>query len=73
MRAKILIIDSDVKEASTLQHILETEGHKVKKVHSAETAVKAVIDEDYDLAYINIEVKDILGADLIRMLRQPLA
>jgi len=71
MRSKILLIDPDEAEISQLQHLLETEGHKVKKVYSGEAARRVCEDDTYDLVFVSGGLKDSNVGELIRKLRQP--
>ncbi len=71
MRSKILLINPDEAEISQLQHLLETEGHKVKKVYSGEAARRVCEDDTYDLVLVSSTLKDTNVGELIHKLRQP--
>jgi two-component system, NtrC family, response regulator HydG len=50
----ILIVDDDADNAQSLAELFELEGHRVSMVHNGEDAIRAFIDNTYDLAFMDV-------------------
>ncbi|HEU4603713.1 MAG TPA: PAS domain S-box protein [Steroidobacteraceae bacterium] len=73
-RKRILIVDDNVDAATSLQMLLEFEGHEVKSVHDAQSALRALPEFEAEIAIVDIGLPGIDGyalADLIRQREAP--
>lgn len=50
----ILIVDDDTDNANSLAELFEIEGHTVSMVHTGEDAIRAYLDNSYDLAFMDV-------------------
>jgi two-component system, NtrC family, response regulator HydG len=50
----ILIVDDDTDNANSLAELFEIEGHTVSIVHSGEDAIRAYLNRNYDLAFMDV-------------------
>ncbi len=71
-RARLCYVDDSRTAAFVLRRMLEPEGYQVDYFQSAEPAVVALIQHDYDLLLTDLKVSStgMDGDDLIRTLRQ---
>lgn len=67
---KILIIDSNESERSKLKHFLEKEGFEVEGAVDGETGIQLLIEGDYDLNIVELELPGINGADVCNIVRK---
>jgi two-component system, NtrC family, response regulator HydG len=51
---RILIVDDDLDNASSLCELFEFEGHQVTVVHSGDQAIAAYLNNDYDVAFMDV-------------------
>lgn len=69
--ARILIVDDDSASASSLVRILQDSGYdETRVVRSAATALKAAIDFDPGIVFVDIELPDMTGYDVALLLHQ---
>ncbi len=69
-RKRILIVDDNVDAATSLQMLLEFEGHEVKSVHDARSALRALTEFAADIAIVDIGLPGIDGYALADLIRQ---
>jgi two-component system, NtrC family, response regulator HydG len=50
----ILIVDDDQDNAASLGELFEIEGHNVSVVHSGQAAIDAYLDQNFDLAFMDV-------------------
>jgi two-component system, NtrC family, response regulator HydG len=50
----ILIVDDDQDNAASLGELFELEGHQVSVVHSGQAAIDAYLDQNFDLAFMDV-------------------
>jgi len=68
---EILIVDQDEAFATMLQESLEASGaYKATRVTSADEALQAVVEGNFDLAIIDLGLEDIDAVTLIRAIRE---
>jgi NtrC-family two-component system response regulator AlgB len=64
-RLRVLVIDDEKNIRATLSLCLEQTGCQVKAVSSAESALAAVAEQPYDLAFLDVRLGEASGLDLI--------
>jgi signal transduction histidine kinase len=67
---RVLVVDDNVDSALAMGALLELEGHGVRVVHDAETALTAVHEFGPDVALLDIGLPGLDGYELARRLRQ---
>jgi two-component system CheB/CheR fusion protein len=67
---RILLVDDDLQALETLSEILRVEGARVTAAESAETAVKAARQGEFDLVISDIAMPGMDGFELISRLRE---
>ena len=65
----VLVVDDNVRLASTLSTYLEMEGFEVVTAHNAESALSAVDRRPPDLALLDINMPGIDGIEVCRRVR----
>jgi two-component system, NtrC family, response regulator HydG len=50
----ILIVDDDQDNAASLGELFELEGHRVSVVHSGQAAIDAYLENNFDLAFMDV-------------------
>ena len=66
---RILVVDDNVDAAATLGMLLETAGHTVRVEHSAQAALAAAAQGEFDVVLLDIGLPDMSGHALARALR----
>ena len=67
---KILLVEDDFINMRLAQHILETEGYIVLKAATAQEALEQIESILPDLILVDVQLPDIDGLILVRMLRE---
>ncbi|MGA8015835.1 MAG: response regulator [Candidatus Dormiibacterota bacterium] len=70
--AAVMIVDDNVRLATTVAAFMEMEGFRVQAAHSAEEALLAAQRAPFDLALIDINMPGIDGIEVCRRLREML-
>ena len=65
-----LIIDDDEEIRITLSSILENEGYSVEAVENGKKAIRVCEKTPFDVALIDINLPDIKGTELLRILKE---
>jgi DNA-binding response OmpR family regulator len=68
--ARILIIDDQADVRKTITLGLRPKGFEVVEAESPAAGLKAIAESEFDLAIVDIFLRDSNGADVIRMLRE---
>jgi DNA-binding response OmpR family regulator len=68
--AKILILDDEVAVLRFFERILRHDGHQVVTAASGEAALRAIAEREFDLALLDLRLKDMSGLDVLEQLRQ---
>lgn len=55
---RILIVDDDLNLCKTLAAVLQTAGYSAKSVTSGEQALKAIEEQFFDIALVDIKLPD---------------
>lgn len=69
MPAEILIVDGDVGRLNMLQDVLQTVGYGVTGSRSAQDALEVINPTTHKLVFINLQLPDLSGTELLRELR----
>lgn len=51
---RILVVDDDEDNANSLGELFELEGHQVTVAHSGEAAIAAYVNNDFDIAFMDV-------------------
>lgn len=70
MTFNTLVIDDDPEVRKSLASILESVGYLVKSAENGKEAIRMCETTSFDFALIDIELPDIKGTELLRMLKQ---
>ena len=68
--ARILFVDDDHLTLETYSHIISFYGHEVLLESTAEQAIQTAILESPDLMFLDMNLPDLHGFDLLRRLRK---
>ena len=67
---KILVLEDDILFAQTLEDFLSQENFEVKLVYEGQEALELSYENTYDLYLFDINVPDLNGLDLLKILRK---
>ncbi|HEX7619871.1 MAG TPA: response regulator [Anaerolineales bacterium] len=67
----ILVVDDNDMNLMLLSKILELEGYQVSTAQNGKEAIKVAVENNPDLAILDVMMPDINGYELCRKLRQP--
>lgn len=70
VKAKILVVDDEPGIRFFLEEMLSNDGHEVVTVEDGKEALKHLADEEFDLALIDLKLKDMDGMTVLATLRQ---
>ncbi len=70
VNATILIVDDEVAVLHFFERILRHEGYTVVTAASGEAALRAIAEQKFDLALLDLKLKDMSGLDVLEQLRQ---
>ncbi|MBI1880723.1 MAG: response regulator transcription factor [Chloroflexi bacterium] len=70
LTTSILIVDDEAGIRMTLAETLMNDGHQVIAVESGKSALQHIATQEFDLALIDIKLKDIAGTEVLAALRQ---
>ena len=65
-----LIVDDDQEVRKTLSSILEAEGYSAEAVENGKKAIRFCEKTSFDVALIDINLPDIKGTELLRILKE---
>jgi len=66
---RILLVEDDIMNMRLAQHVLETEGYTVVKAATGQEALQQIKDILPDLILMDLQLPDIDGMTLVRILR----
>lgn len=69
LHKRILLVEDDAVVAEVLSGLLETQGHQVRHVEQSLAAMAEIDIEAPDVMLVDIDLPDVDGLELIRMLR----
>jgi two-component system, NtrC family, response regulator HydG len=67
---RILVVDDDVDNAQSLGELFELEGHIPRVVHSGEDAIKAYMEDSFDLAFMDVMMPGLNGVESFLQIRR---
>jgi DNA-binding NtrC family response regulator len=70
MSSSVLVVDDDAQIRSLLTSILEEEGYSVETAETAKDAIKTCNKLPFDVALIDIELPDMKGTELLRIIKK---
>jgi diguanylate cyclase (GGDEF)-like protein/PAS domain S-box-containing protein len=66
--ARILVVDDDPRLLASLCSLLEQEGHRIMTAEGGRAALRAIDDQPFDLAMLDLRMPDIDGFDIMEKL-----
>lgn len=69
-RVKILVVDDEKLFCRAVKKELEEEGYEVKTALSGEEAVRAIEDDGYSLAYVDLVMPRMDGVEVCRKIKE---
>jgi two-component system, OmpR family, response regulator MtrA len=70
MKARILLLEDDVRIRAAMRMVLDHEGHRVHEVASGEEALRDFAGEPFDIALVDLMLPGMDGFEVCRSLRQ---
>lgn len=70
MTSKILIVDDEKEIADLLELYLKNDGYEISKFYNGNDAIKAVDEEEFDLAILDVMLPDVDGFSICRHIRE---
>ncbi len=67
--ARILLVEDDEILSETLSELLEDEGYKTTLVQSANEAIEATYNAEFELMLLDVNIPDYNGFELLKMLK----
>lgn len=68
--AKVLVVDDEASVRFFLEEVLSRDGHQVTAVESGEAALECIAGEQFDLALLDLRMKDVGGMEVLAAFRQ---
>ena len=62
---RVLVVDDDIDFADGLAEVLEQSGHAVSVVYKAEAAIKAIDDQAFHLALVDVRMPEMNGVECL--------
>ena len=69
LAAKVLLVDDEIEFIDLMSQRLETRGLKVVTKSSGEEAVKAVADQSFDVAFVDLAMPGIDGIETLKQIK----
>ena len=69
MNERILVVDDEKAIADRSWHLPYKEGFGVQVAYSGADAAKAILEQEFDLALLDVMLPDIDGFELLRTIR----
>ena len=66
----ILLVDDDANNLLALESILEAPDHRLVKAQTADQALLALMQDDYAAIVLDVQMPDLSGIDLARLIKQ---
>jgi len=70
MAEKVLLIDDEMEFLDTLSERMRLRGMNVNTAENAEAAVSAIDDSDYDAIVLDLQMPDMNGIEMLKVIRQ---
>src|SRR5260221_923162 len=65
-KTRVLLIEDDVREASSLEKLLTTEGYEVVVAHRGDDGLRRARTEHYDVVVTDLKMPGVTGLQIIR-------
>ena len=70
MKNNVFLIDDDKNILTSVSMLLEAEGYNVKAFSNGETGLKAILEDNPDIAVVDIKMPRLDGIELLKKLRR---
>ena len=70
MKNNVFLIDDDKNILTSVSMLLETEGYKVRTFSDGESGLKAILENDPDIAVVDIKMPRLDGIELLKKVRK---
>ena len=70
MKNNVFLIDDDKNILTSVSMLLETEGYKVKTFTDGESGLEAILENNPDIAIVDIKMPRLDGIELLKKLRK---
>lgn len=70
MAEKVLLIDDEVEFLDTLSERMRLRGMDVSTAETADNAVNAIDDEDYDAIVLDLQMPDMNGIEMLKVIKK---
>ena len=70
MKNNVFLIDDDKNILTSVSMLLENEGYKVRTFSDGESGLKAILENDPDIAVVDIKMPRLDGIELLKKLRK---
>ena len=70
MKNSVFLIDDDKNILTSVSMLLETEGYKVRTFSDGESGLKAILENNPDIAVVDIKMPRLDGIELLKKLRR---
>ena len=70
MKKSVFLIDDDKNILTSVSMLLETEGYKVRTFSDGESGLKAILENNPDIAVVDIKMPRLDGIELLKQLRK---
>ena len=70
MKNTVFLVDDDKNILTSVSMLLETEGYKVRIFSDGESGLKAILENDPDIAVVDIKMPRLDGIELLKKLRK---
>jgi nitrogen regulation protein NR(I) len=67
-KTHVLLIEDDVREASSLERLLQTEGYQVTLAHRGDEGLQRALQEDFDVVVTDLRLPGVDGLEVVRRL-----
>lgn len=69
-KASVLVVDDDMLVRTYLDGVLTHEGYQVVSVESGEAALACVVEQEFDLALIDLKMEGVGGMEVLAAIRR---
>lgn len=69
-KASVLVIDDEVAFTNNLDKLLSKRGYRVRAVNDGASAVRAVDEESFDVAILDLKMPGMDGIETLRLLKR---
>lgn len=70
MKPKVLVVDDDSVVCRSIDRVLSDGGYSVDTIMNGTVALDRMVNERYDVAFVDLRMPDIDGMDIVRSIRR---